>query len=185
MNNSNFITFGKPLIDQDEINEVLHSLQTSWLGTGPKVKRFELDFARYKKISNAVALNSCTAGLHLACLALDLKEGDEVITSAITFCATINSIIHSGAKPVIADINPKTWNIDPKSIEEKITDKTKAIIPVHFAGRACEMDSIMKLAKKYNLRVIEDCAHAIETEYKGKKAGAIGCLLYTSDAADE
>ena len=174
MNNSNFITFGKPLIDQDEINEVLHSLQTSWLGTGPKVKRFELDFARYKKISNAVALNSCTAGLHLACLALDLKEGDEVITSAITFCATINSIIHSGAKPVIADINPKTWNIDPKSIEEKITDKTKAIIPVHFAGRACEMDSIMKLAKKYNLRVIEDCAHAIETEYKGKKAGAIG-----------
>ena len=171
-----YLVFGKPLIQKEEIDEVVDSLKSNWLGTGPKVNRFELQFADYKNTSNAVALNSCTAGLHLACVALNLNEGDEVITSAMTFCATVNTIIHSGATPVLADIDPLTWNIDPKSIEEKVTSKTRAIIPVHFAGRACDMDNIMRIAKKHNLYVIEDCAHAIETEYKGKKAGAIGDL---------
>ncbi len=169
-----FIVFGQPLIEKEEIDEVVDSLKSNWLGTGPKTRKFELEFAKYKSTSHSVALNSCTAGLHLACLAIDLKKGDEVITSAMTFCATINTIIHSGATPVIADIDPITWNICPKSIEEKITFKTKAIIPVHFAGRPCDMDSIVKIAKKHNLKIIEDCAHAIETEYKGKKAGTFG-----------
>ena len=171
---SDYIVFGQPSIQEEEINEVIHSLKSNWIGTGPKVKKFEYDFAKYKSSSYSAALNSCTAGLHLSCLALNLKIGDEVITSAMTFCATVNTIIHCGATPVLADIDPITWNIDPKKIEERITPKTKAIIPVHFAGRPCDMDSIIKIAKKYNLFIIEDCAHAIETEYKGKKAGTFG-----------
>ena len=171
---NDYIVFGQPSIQEEEINEVIHSLKSNWIGTGPKVKKFEYDFAKYKSSSYSAALNSCTAGLHLSCLALNLKTGDEVITSAMTFCATVNTIIHCGATPVLADINPITWNIDPKKIEERITPKTKAIIPVHFAGRPCDMDSIIKIAKKYNLFIIEDCAHAIETEYKGKKAGTFG-----------
>lgn len=169
-----YLVFGKPSIQKEEINEVVDSLKSNWIGTGPKVQKFESDFAKYKSIPYSAAVNSCTAGLHLSCISLGLKEGDEVITSAMTFCATVNTIIHSGATPVIADINPETWNIDPKSIEEKITSKTRAIIPVHFAGRACDMGSIMDIARKHKLFVIEDCAHAIETEYKGKKAGTIG-----------
>ncbi|NQV78025.1 MAG: DegT/DnrJ/EryC1/StrS family aminotransferase [Lutibacter sp.] len=171
---SDFIVFGKPLIGEDEIKEVTDSLTNAWLGTGPKVKIFEDNFAKYNSTPHVAALNSCTAGLHLACCALNLKEGDEVITTAMTFCATVNTIIHSGATPVIVDIDPITWNIDPKEIEKKITSKTKAIIPVHFAGRACEMELILEIAKKYELSIIEDCAHAIETEYKGKKAGTFG-----------
>jgi len=171
---SNFIIYGQPIIEQPEIDEVIDSMQKAWLGTGPKVSQFELDFAKYKSTPYAAALNSCTAGLHLSCKALNLQLGDEVITTAMTFCATVNAIIHAGATPVLADIDELSWNIDPKDIERKITPKTKAIIPVHFAGRACDMDSIMNIANKYNLAIIEDCAHAIETEYKGKKAGTFG-----------
>ena len=174
MQNRDFIVFGQPLIEKDEIDDVVDSLEKGWLGTGPKVAQFEKNFSIYKNVPYAVALNSCTAGLHLCCVALNLIPGDEVITTAMTFCATVNAIIHSGATPVIVDIDPNTWNIDPVEIEKKITSKTKAIIPVHFAGRACEMDSIVAIAKKYNLHIIEDCAHAIETEYKGKKAGTFG-----------
>jgi dTDP-4-amino-4,6-dideoxygalactose transaminase len=172
--NQDFIVFGQPLIEQPEIDEVVDSLQKSWLGTGPKVKQFEIQFAQYKGMPYSAALNSCTAGLHLSLLSLGLKAGDEVITTPLTFCATVNTIIHSGALPVLADIDPTTGNISPQEIESKITSKTKAIIPVHFAGRACDMDSIIHLSLKYNLSVIEDCAHAIETEYHGKKAGTIG-----------
>ena len=110
----------------------------------------------------------------MSCLTLDLKPGDEVITSAMTFCATVNAIIHAGGKPVLVDIDPLSWNIDCDKLEEKITPKTKAIIPVHFAGRSCNMDKIMSIARNHKLKVIEDCAHAIETVYKGKKAGTIG-----------
>jgi dTDP-4-amino-4,6-dideoxygalactose transaminase len=169
-----FLVFGAPQIHQDDINEVVASMQIGWLGTGPKVKQFEEDFGKYKGVPYTAALNSCTAGLHLSCAALDLQSTDEVITSSMTFCATVNAIIHSGATPVIADVDPDTFNISPEAIEKKITDKTRAIIPVHFAGRACRMDEIMDLAQRYNLEVIEDCAHAIETEYRGRKAGTFG-----------
>ncbi len=169
-----FIIFGQPEIGNEEISEVVDSMKKGWLGTGPKTKKFEDDFAKYKSVKHSLALNSCTAGLHLSCLTLDLKPGDEVITTAMTFCATVNTIIHAGGKPVLVDIEPNSWNIDPDKIEEKITSKTKAIIPVHFAGRPCDMDKIISLAKKYSLMIIEDCAHAIESVYKGKKAGTIG-----------
>lgn len=169
-----FLVFGAPLIEDAEIDEVLSSLKTGWLGTGPKVDRFERDFLSYKGAEFAAALNSCTAALHLSILAAGIKSGDEVITTPLTFCATVNAIIHAGATPVLADVDPVTMNIDPHEIEKKITARTKALLPVHFAGRSCDMDAIMAIAKKHDLKVIEDCAHAIETEYKGRKAGTFG-----------
>ncbi len=172
--NSDFIVFGAPLITQDEIDEVVDSLKSGWLGTGPKVARFEENFRKYKSAKHSIAVNSATSALHLSLLAAGIKEGDEVITTPLTFCATVNSIIYVGATPVLADVNPHTLNIDPLEIALKITPKTKAIVPVHFAGRSCDMDNIMKIAQKYNLKVIEDCAHAIETEYHGQKAGNFG-----------
>ncbi len=172
--NNHFIVFGKPTIGSEEINEVIDSLKSGWLGTGPKVAKFIEDFKEYKHTKYATALNSCTAALYLSLMSLNLKREDEVITTPLTFCATVNSIIHCGAKPVLADINPLTMNIDPEEVEAKITKNTKAIVPVHFAGRPCEMDELMSIAQKYNLKIIEDCAHAIEGEYKGKKLGTIG-----------
>lgn len=169
-----FLIFGAPAIEEAEISEVVASLKSGWLGTGPKVARFEEDFRNYKGAQYAVAVNSCTAALHLSMLAAGLKPGDEVITTAMTFCATVNAIIHSGATPVLVDIDPVTMNIEPEQVEAKITTKTRGILPVHFAGRACNMDAITNIAKKHNLKVIEDCAHAIETEYHGKKAGTFG-----------
>lgn len=169
-----FLTYGAPLIEEAEIKEVEGVLRSGWLGTGPKVAQFEADFAAYKGANQAVALNSCTAALHLSLIAANIGPGDEVITTPMTFCATINAIIHSGATPVLADIDPLTFNIDPREINKKITPKTRAILPVHFAGRSCNMDKITDIAKKHNLKIIEDCAHAIETEYKGKKAGTFG-----------
>lgn len=171
---TNFLVFGQPRIEEPEMEEVLDCLRKAWLGTGPKVAQFERDFAAYKGAENAAALNSCTAGLHLSLLALDLKPGDEVITTPMTFCATVNTIIHAGAVPVLADIDAQTMNIDPGEIRKKVNRRTKAIVPVHFAGRPCNMDAIMSIADEHRLAVIEDCAHAIETEYKGKKAGTIG-----------
>jgi dTDP-4-amino-4,6-dideoxygalactose transaminase len=169
-----FLIFGQPLIEEEEQDEVLDSMRRGWLGTGPKVARFERDFAAYKGASHAAALNSCTAALHLSLLALNLRKGDEVITTPMTFCASVNSIIHSGATPVLADVHPDTMNIDPDEIRKKITKRTRAILPVHFAGRACDMDAIMAIANEHSLAVVEDCAHAIETEYGGRKAGTIG-----------
>ena len=169
-----YVVFGQPLIESPEIEEVLSCLRTAWLGTGPKAAEFERRMADYKGAPHAVALNSCTAGLHLACLVLGLQPGDEVITTPMTFCATINAIVHAGATPVLADIDPVTMNLDPAQVERRITKRTRALLPVHFAGRAAPMDELMAIAKKHDLRVIEDCAHAIETEYRGKKAGTIG-----------
>ncbi|MBV5327142.1 MAG: DegT/DnrJ/EryC1/StrS family aminotransferase [Chlorobium sp.] len=170
----NFLVFGAPVIAEAEIEEVVNSLRSGWLGTGPKVARFEELFRNYKEANYAVALNSCTAALHLSLLAAGLKPGDEVITTPLTFCATVNAIIHAGATPVLADIDPATMNIDPIAIEAKITPRTKAVIPVHFAGRPCAMTSILALASHHGLKVIEDCAHAIETTYQGRKAGTFG-----------
>ena len=169
-----FLIFGSPAIEEAEIEEVVASMRSGWLGTGPKVARFEEDFRNYKGAQYAVAVNSCTAALHLSMLASGLKPGDEVITTAMTFCATVNAVIHAGLKPVLADIDPDTMNINPEQVKAKITSKTRAILPVHFGGRACNMDAISDIAKKHNLKVIEDCAHAIETEYHGGKSGNFG-----------
>jgi dTDP-4-amino-4,6-dideoxygalactose transaminase len=169
-----FLVFGAPLIEEPEIEEVVDCMRRRWIGTGPKVHQFELDFQQYKGSRHAIALNSCTAALHLAMIAAGIGPGDEVITTPMTFCATVNAIIHSGATPILADCDRRTMNILPEEIEKKVTAKTKAILPVHFAGRCCEMDDIMEIANRYDLLVIEDCAHAIESEYKGKKAGTFG-----------
>ncbi len=169
-----FLVFGAPHIEQAEIDEVVHSIKSGWLGTGPKVARFEEDFKRYKGAPHAAAMYSCTAALHLAMVASGVGEGDEVITTPMTFCASVNAIIHTGATPVLADVDPRTMNIDPARVAEKITPRTKAIMPVHFAGRACDMDSLMALAQQHNLMIVEDCAHAIETRYKAREAGLFG-----------
>ncbi len=169
-----FLVFGAPRIGKAEIDEVIDCLKSGWLGTGPKVARFESDFSDYKGGAQAIAVNSCTAALHLSLLAAGIGPGDEVITTALTFCATINAIIHAGAKPVLVDVDPVTMNIDVTKIPAAITPKTKAILPVHFAGRPCDMDAILNMADNHRLFVIEDCAHAIEAEYKGRKAGTFG-----------
>jgi dTDP-4-amino-4,6-dideoxygalactose transaminase len=171
---SRYLVFGQPLIEEDEILEVAASMRAAWLGTGPKVAEFEKRIAAYKGVKHAVAVNSCTAGLHLSCLALGLQPGDEVIVPAMTFCATINAVIHAGATPVLVDVQPDTFNMDPDAVRKKITPRTRAIMPVHFAGRACAMDDLLAIAHEHGLKIIEDCAHAIETEDRGRKAGAIG-----------
>ncbi len=176
-----FLVFGSPLIEQEEVDEVVDSLKSGWIGTGPKVHQFEEMFRDYKGVKYAMALNSCTACLHLSMLSINLQPGDEVIVPTMTFAATANVVIHAGGKPVFVDSLRDSMNIDPADIERKITPKTKAIIPVHFAGRACDMDTILDIAKKHDLKIIEDCAHAIETEYHGEKAGTfgdIGCFSF-------
>jgi dTDP-4-amino-4,6-dideoxygalactose transaminase len=169
-----FLIFGAPLICDEEKREVLNCLETGWLGTGPKVAQLEREFRDYKGAQYAVAVNSCTAALHLSMLTAGIGPGDEVITTALTFCATVNTIIHSGAKPVLVDVDPATFNIDPREVEAKITNGTKALLPVHFAGRACDMDALVSIAQRHGLMIIEDCAHAVETTYKGKQAGTFG-----------
>ncbi|HKQ48335.1 MAG TPA: DegT/DnrJ/EryC1/StrS family aminotransferase [Phycisphaerae bacterium] len=169
-----FLVFGAPAIAEAEIADVVASMKSGWLGTGPKVQRFEEDFKRYKGADHAVAVNSCTAALHLSLVAAGLKPGDEVITTPLTFCATVNTIIHAGATPILADVDPRTMNIDPDRVQEKITPRARAIVPVHFAGRPCDMDRLMELARRHDLKVIEDCAHAIETQYHGRPAGTFG-----------
>ena len=171
-----FLIFGAPQIEQAEIDEVVACLQSAWLGTGPRVAQFERDFAAYQRLvpSQVAALNSATAALHVSMIAADLEPGSEVITTPLTFCASVNAIIHAGLTPVLADVDPVSQNIDPAAIEAAITPRTRAILPVHFAGRACEMDAIMAIARKHDLRVIEDCAHAIETVYHANKAGTFG-----------
>ena len=170
----NFLVFGSPRIEEGEIAEVEAVMRSGWLGTGPRVAQFERDFARYRGASHAVALNSCTAALHLSLLASGVGPGDEVITTPLTFCATVNAIIHAGATPVLADIDSQTLNIDPMQVRAKLSPRTRAIVPVHFAGRPCEMDALMALAQEHGLKLIEDCAHAIETQYHGRNVGTIG-----------
>lgn len=171
-----FLVFGAPLIGEEEIRDVEACLRSSWLGTGPRVARFEADVAAYKGVpaTQVAAVNSCTAALHISLLAAGLEPGAEVITTPMTFCATANAIIHAGLTPVLADVDPSTQCISPDAIEAAITPRTQAILPVHFAGRPCDMDRIMGIAQRHGLAVIEDCAHAIETEYHGRKAGTFG-----------
>lgn len=171
-----FLVFGSPLIGEEEVAEVSESLRSGWLGTGPKVARFERDFAAYKGVSEkcVAAVNSCTAALHISMIAAGIGPGDEVITTPLTFAATVNAIIHSGATPVLADVDPQTMNIDPGQVERRITAKTRALLIVHLTGRPCEMDALASIAQKHRLILIEDCAHAIETEFRGQKAGTFG-----------
>lgn len=167
-----FLPFALPDIGEEEINEVVDSLKSGWLTTGAKTKKFEQDFSEF--IGNkcdAIAVNSATSGLHLALEAIGIGPGDEVITTTYTFTATAEVVRYLGANPVFVDIDPETFNIDPNKIEEAITPNTKAIIPVHFAGLSCDMDVILQIAKKHNLKVIEDAAHALPTTYKGKIIG--------------
>jgi len=171
---SDFIIFGAPAIEEDEIDEVVRCLESGWIGTGPRVARFEREFAAYKGHPFAAAVSSCTAAMHLSVLAAGISEGDEVITTPLTFCATVNAIIHAGGTPVLADVDPQTMNIDPAEVEARTTARTKAIVPVHFAGRPADMDALTDIASRHGLKIIEDCAHAIETEYHGRKAGTFG-----------
>lgn len=170
---SSLLVFGKPHISQKAIDEVVATIRSGWLGTGPKTHQFEEAFRKYIGAKYAIALNSCTAGLHLALDVLGITNGDEVITTPLTFASTANVIVHHQAKPVFADIDKKTWNIDPNQIEKKISKKTKAIIAVHLHGRPADLASIKSLANKYNLYLIEDAAHAAEAVYHGKKIGNI------------
>ena len=169
-----YLIFGSPDIGKAEIEEVVDSLKSGWLGTGPKVKKFEEDFSKFVQTKYAKALNSCTAGLHLAQIAAGVGRGDEVITTPLTFASTANVILHVGAKPIFVDVDIQTGNIDVEKIEKKITKKTKAIIPVHLHGRPVEMNPVLKTARKHKLTIIEDAAHAAGASYKGKKIGSIG-----------
>jgi dTDP-4-amino-4,6-dideoxygalactose transaminase len=171
-----FLIFGAPLIEEAEINEVVDSLRSGWIGTGPKVARFEEMFRQYIGCKYAVAVNSCTAGLHLSMLAAGVGPGDEVITTTMTFVSTVNAILHTGATPVLVDCDLTTGLIDPHQVEDAITSRTRAIVPVHLYGRPCDMQAIMDIADRHGLLVIEDAAHAVEAEYHGQKIGRIGHL---------
>lgn len=180
MSDNKFIPYGCQWIDEDDINAVVDVLRSDYLTTGPKVLEFEKKFADYTGAKYAVSISNGTAALHAACFAAGIKEGDEVITTPITFAASANAVLYQGAKPVFADIDERTYNIDPKEIEKNITNKTKAIIPVHFTGQPCDMDEIHKIAQKYNLMVIEDAAHALGAEYKGKRIGNLSDMTIFS-----
>ena len=171
MSHQNYIAYHKPSIGTEEIEEVVATMQSGWLTTGSRTIQFEKNFREYVNAPHAIGVNSCTSGLHLALAALNLRKGDEVITTPLTFCATVNVIIHAGATPVLADILPD-GNINPASVEERITTRTRAIIPVHFAGLPADMDAIWTLARRHRLHVIEDCAHAIGSYYRGWPIGA-------------
>jgi dTDP-4-amino-4,6-dideoxygalactose transaminase len=170
----NYLVFGAPSIGPGEIKEVTKCLRSGWIGTGPRVKKLEENFKKFKKTKNISLVNSCSAALHLSLSLLELKKKDEVIVPALTFVSTVNSIIHAGAKPVLADVNINTHNIDAANIEKKITKNTKAVIVVHLEGRPCDMSPILKIVKKYNLFLIEDCAHALESTYNNKHCGTFG-----------
>jgi perosamine synthetase len=171
---SEFVPFHKPVIGEEEILSVTETLRSGWLTTGPKVKSFENDFSEYIGCKHAVAVNSATAALHLALDAVGIKEGDEVIVPTMTFAATAEVVLYFKAKPVLIDCQPDTLNLEATKIEDAITSKTKAIVPVHIAGQPCQMDEILRLAKKHNLRVVEDAAHALPASYEGRKIGQIG-----------
>ena len=168
------LPFHKSWLEEEEHREVEDTLNSGWLTTGPKAQKFEEAFKDYIGCKHAVALNSCTAGLNLALTVQNFAEGDEVITTPMTFPATTNVILLQRLKPVFADIEAGTLTIDPRKIEAKITPRTRAIIPVHFAGHPCDMTPIQELADRHKLVIIEDAAHALESGYKGKKIGNLG-----------
>lgn len=174
------IPYGRQSIDEDDIQAVVDVLRGDFLTTGPSVSDFEKEVCEYTGAKYAVAIANGTAALHAACFAAGIGEGDEVITTPITFAASSNCVLYCGGTPVFADINPATYNIDPEDIRRKITDKTKAIIPVHFTGQPCDMDEIHAIAKEHGLIVIEDAAHALGADYKGNKIGSMSDMTIFS-----
>ena len=171
-----FLVFGKPQIGEAEIREVVDTLRSGWIGFGPKCIRFEQQFGEYTRTPYALSMNSATAALHLALIGAGVGEGDEVITTPLTFCATANVITHVGATPVFVDVDEATQNIDPDHIAHAITPRTKAIMPVHMTGWPCDMDAITQLAEARGLVVIEDAAHATEAWYRGRKVGSMSAF---------
>jgi len=169
-----FLYFHQPSIGPEEKSEVLACLDSGWLTSGPRTKIFEEKFARYLGVPHAIGLNSCTAGLHLALVGAGIGPGDEVITSPITFVSTANVIVHTGARPVFADVDRRTGTLDPESLARAITPKTKAVITVHYAGHPCDMPSIVEVTRPGQITVIEDAAHAIEAEYANRRMGTWG-----------
>ena len=168
------IAFAPPLIGASEIAEVVATLESGWLTTGPRVAAFEQAFAEYAVATHAVAVNSCTAALHLSLLASGVQQGDEVVTSPLTFCATANTIVHAGATPVFADVDPQTGNLDRDAAADAIGGRTVALLPIHYAGRPADLPALRALADAHGLRLIEDAAHCVEGISGGRKVGAIG-----------
>jgi dTDP-4-amino-4,6-dideoxygalactose transaminase len=166
-----FLPFSLPAIGEEEIAEVADSLRSGWITTGPKTRRFEEEFREYIGARHAIAVNSCTAGLHIALAALGIGPGDEVIVPTLTFCSTANVVVHLGARPVLVDVG-EDFNVTPEAIERAITSRTRAIIPVHYGGQPCDLDAIYSLAARYNLPVVEDAAHAVGAAYHGHKIGS-------------
>lgn len=169
---SAFLPFSPPDVGEEEIQEVVDTLRSGWITTGPKTRQFELDFAQSVGAPAALALNSCTAGLHVALATLGIGDGDEVITTPMTFAASANVIEHVGARPILVDVEPDTLNIDPAAAERAITPRTKAILPVHFAGHPAEMDPLESLAERHRLHIVEDAAHALPASYRGRMIGS-------------
>ncbi len=174
MASADYITFGSPKIEQQDIDEVVDCLKSGWLSTGPRVEKFESAFAGYVGARHALAVNSCTAGLHLSLIAAGVGPGDEVITTPLTFAATANVIVHVGAKPVFVDVDRDTMNIDPAQAAAAVTAQTRAIIPVHFGGRPCDMKPLLDIAAEHGFQVIGDAAHSVEAQYCGRHIGLWG-----------
>ena len=177
----NAVPFFVPWISEEDKKAVMQALNSRWLTGGPRTKEFEELFTSYTRSKYSVAVNSCTAALHLAMRALNIGSGDEVIVPVLTFAATANAALFVGAKPIFADIDEKAFNISPREIEQRITEKTKAVIVVHYGGQPCDMKEIMEIAEDHNIEVVEDCAHALGALYRGKNAGtfgAVGCFSF-------
>lgn len=175
------VPFSRPVIGQGEIDEVVAALTSGWLSSGPRVRQFEEAFAAYVGAPYAVALNSCTAALHLSLLAFEIGPGDEVVTTPLTFCATANVIIHAGATPRFADIDPETWNLSPAAAAAAVTPRTRALLPVHFAGRPADLSAFRRLSSKHGLMLVDDCAHAVEAVAGGRKVGSaadVSCFSF-------
>jgi dTDP-4-amino-4,6-dideoxygalactose transaminase len=173
---SDFLSFSQPKLSEQEITAVVETLRSGWLTTAGRAREFEDSFRKHANTKHAVALNSCTAGLFLSLKVLNIGPGDEVVTTPLTFPASVNVIEHCGATPVFADVEPVTGNIDPNHVAEKVTSKTRVILPVHLYGRPCDMGALRTIADSRHIQIVQDCAHAIESEWKGRNVATYGDL---------
>ena len=171
---TDFLPYHRALIEEEEMSAVLEVLRSGWLTTGPRVRKFEAEFAKYIGVTHAVALSSCTAALHLALSAIGIQEGDEVILPTMTFAATAEVVLYFNARPVLVDCKKETFHLDPEQVANAITSRTRAILPVHYAGYPCDMDAILTTAGRHDVRVIEDAAHALPSRYKNRMVGTLG-----------